>query len=165
MIRSKIFKGYCYMAGVVDLNYCSVRRMRAALRTVPAVENNGYTAQTDLIPHFFHGNLFGAGERKRYGYTGDRDCCAIGCGRRVFQLNAVFQYGYGQRDRKPGLKIGAFCERLCAPGLDERWKSVSASSGVEISLNCPAAKQKIAFQRKGFAPMSLCLTSHHRIST
>ena len=64
--------------------------MRAALRTIRMWKNNGYTARKRTDSPFLPRQSFGAGERKRYGYTGDRDCCAIGCGGSLLNLYRTF---------------------------------------------------------------------------
>ena len=85
--------------GVLDLNLI-VRSGECVLLCGPS--GCGKTTVTrlanGLIPHFFHGNLSG---QVSVNGMDTRDCCAIGCGRDGFSesSNAVFQYGYRQRDR------------------------------------------------------------------
>ena len=79
--------------GVLDLNLI-VRSGECVLLCGPS--GCGKTTVTrlanGLIPHFFHGNL--SGQVNVNGMD-------IGCGRDGFSesSNAVFQYGYRQRDR------------------------------------------------------------------
>lgn len=156
--------------GVLDLNLI-VRSGECVLLCGPS--GCGKTTVTrlanGLIPHFFHGDL--SGQVNVNGMdTRETEIAALSDAVGTVFQNPRTQFFNTDTDSEIvfGLEIGAFRERLCAPDwMSLRRSCILAGSGVEISSNCPAARSR----RSRFPacmlrlPMSLCLTSHHRIST
>lgn len=122
--------------------------MRAALRTVRMWKNNSYTARKRTDSPFLPRQSFGAGERKRYGYPGDRDCCAIGCGRDGFSesSNAFFNTDTDS-EIVFGLENRGIPRETLRSRLDELTEELHLSElrGRNIFELSGGEKQKIAF--------------------
>ena len=144
--------------------------MRAALRTIRMWKNNSYTARKRTDSPFFHGNL--SGQVKVNGMdTRETEIAALSDAVGTVFQNPRTQFFNTDTDSEIvfGLENRGIPREALRSRLDELTEScILASSGVGISLNCPAARSRRSRFSSVYAsaPDVLCaLTSHHRIST
>lgn len=156
--------------GVLDLNLI-VRPGECVLLCGPS--GCGKTTVTrlanGLIPHFFHGNL--SGQVNVNGMdTRETEIAALSDAVGTVFQNPRTQFFNTDTDSEIvfGLENRGIPREALRSRLDELTEELHLSElGAEISLNCPAERSR----RSRFPaymlrlPMSLCLTSHHPIST
>ena len=156
--------------GVLDLNLI-VRSGECVLLCGPS--GCGKTTVTrlanGLIPHFFHGNL--SGQVNVNGMdTRETEIAALSDAVGTVFQNPRTQFFNTDTDSEIvfGLENRGIPREALRSRLDELTEELHLSElRVEISLNCPAARsRRLRFPACMLRlPMSLCLTSHHQIST